>query len=155
MHRRYDGGGRRSGRGIESILDTTYLSALATPIAALTGMVIAFLVVRKVFSGKTVLDFASNLGGAVPGTILGIGFILAFNLPPLGVVGVLYTALALFMTWTVVKDRRERWLTLIGATALALAFAALNEPFGELLLLYIYAGVYVVIGLYYIFSCAN
>ena len=42
-------------------------------------MVIAFLVVRKRFSGKEVLDFASNLGGAVPGTILGIGFVLAFS----------------------------------------------------------------------------
>ena len=45
-------------------------------------MVIAFLVVRKRFSGKEVLDFTSNLGGAVPGTILGIGFILAFNTSP-------------------------------------------------------------------------
>ena len=70
-------------RGVESILDTTFLSALATPIAALTGMVIAFLVVRKRFSGKEALDFASNLGGAVPGTILGIGFVLAFSTPPL------------------------------------------------------------------------
>ena len=66
-------------RGVEAILDTTFLSALATPVAALTGMVIAFLIVRKKFSGKEMLDFGSNLGGAVPGTILGIGFILAFN----------------------------------------------------------------------------
>ena len=69
-------------RGVESILDTTFLSAFATPIAALTGMVIAFLVVRKRFSGKEGLDFVSNLGGAVPGTILGIGFVLAFSTPP-------------------------------------------------------------------------
>ncbi len=137
-------------RGVESILDTTFLSAFATPLAALTGMVIAFLVVRKSFSGKEVLDFTSNLGGAVPGTILGIGFVLAFNLPPLGVVGLLYAVLALFLTWTVVKGRRERWLTLIGGTALALAFAALNEPLGELLLLYIAAGAYVLIGLLYV-----
>ena len=66
-------------RGVEAILDTTFLSALATPVAALTGMVIAFLIVRKHFSGKEMLDFGSNLGGAVPGTILGIGFVLAFN----------------------------------------------------------------------------
>ena len=66
-------------RGVESILDTTFLSAYATPLAALTGMVIAFLVVRRQFSGKAGLDFVSNLGGAVPGTILGIGFVLAFS----------------------------------------------------------------------------
>ena len=69
-------------RGVESVLDTTFLSAFATPIAALTGMMIAFLVVRKKFSGKDTLDFISNLGGAVPGTILGIGFVLAFSTPP-------------------------------------------------------------------------
>ena len=68
-------------RGVEAILDTTFLSALATPVAAILGMVIAWLVVRKKFSGKEALDFSSNLGGAVPGTILGIGFVLAFNKP--------------------------------------------------------------------------
>ena len=67
------------GRGLESILDTTFLSLYATPFAALLGMVIAFLVVRKKFSGKEILDFGSNLGGAVPGTIIGMGFILTFN----------------------------------------------------------------------------
>ncbi len=49
---RCGGGSQTVTRGIESILDTTFLSAFATPIAALTGMVIAFLVVRKRFSGK-------------------------------------------------------------------------------------------------------
>ncbi len=83
-------------RGIEAILDTTFLSALATPFAAITGMVIAFLIVRKRFSGKEVLDFGSNLGGAVPGTILGIGFILAFNKAQIGLASVVYAILALF-----------------------------------------------------------
>lgn len=135
-------------RGVESILDTTFLSAVATPLAALTGMVIAFLVVRKSFSGKEVLDFTSNLGGAVPGTILGIGFVLAFNLPPLGVVGILYTVLALFLVLLALKDTRERWLTLIGGSALAVMFAALNEPLGELLVLYIVAALFTLLGLY-------
>ncbi len=84
-------------RGIESVLDTTFLSAFATPLAALTGMVIAFLVVRRRFSGKAGLDFVSNLGGAVPGTILGIGFVLAFSTVPKFVVGVLYVMLAIFL----------------------------------------------------------
>jgi iron(III) transport system permease protein len=80
-------------RGSEAFLDTTFLSAVATPIAGLTGMVIAYLVVRKTFSGKEALDFASNLGGAVPGTILGIGYILAFIKAPLVVVGIVYVLL--------------------------------------------------------------
>lgn len=83
-------------RGLEAILDTTFLSALATPVAGVAGVVIAFLVVRKTFSGKEAVDFMSNLGGAVPGTILGIGFILAFIRPPMFVVAVIYTALGYF-----------------------------------------------------------
>jgi iron(III) transport system permease protein len=81
-------------RGIEAFMDTTFLSALATPMAGLAGMVIAYLVVRQTFRGKAMLDFLSNLGGAVPGTILGIGYILAFIKAPLLVVGIIYALLA-------------------------------------------------------------
>jgi iron(III) transport system permease protein len=36
-------------RGIEAIMDTTFLSVLATPFAALLGMITAWLVVRRVY----------------------------------------------------------------------------------------------------------
>jgi iron(III) transport system permease protein len=81
-------------RGLEAFMDTTFLAAVATPIAGVAGMVIAYLVVRKAFSGKEALDFMSNLGGAVPGTILGIGYILAFIKAPLILVGLVYVLLA-------------------------------------------------------------
>jgi len=83
--------------GLTAILDTTFLSALATPIAGISGMVIAYLVVRKKFSGKEALDFASNLGGAVPGTILGIGYIIAFIQAPMPVVIIVYALLAYYL----------------------------------------------------------
>ena len=90
-------------RGNEAIMDTTFLSIVATPIAVILGLMIAFLVVRKVFSGKDVLDFVSNLGAAVPGTILGIGFILAFVTSPWILVLTLYIVMALFLVRTVEK----------------------------------------------------
>ena len=105
-------------RGVEAILDTTFLSALATPFAAFLGMVIAWLVVRKNFSGKEVLDFTSNLGGAVPGTILGIGFVLVFNKPPLALAVVIYALLAMFFVLVVGKGSREKLvILLLGTTA--------------------------------------
>ncbi len=70
-----------NGYGSEAMSDTTYLSAIATPLAGLLGMLIAFLVVRKEFLGRGALDFATMLGIAVPGTVLGIGFLLMFNNP--------------------------------------------------------------------------
>ena len=57
-------------------------------------MVIAYLVVRHVFVGKQTLDFVSNLGGAVPGTILGIGYILAFIGAPWFTVVLIFVLLA-------------------------------------------------------------
>lgn len=70
-----------NGYGSEAMLDTTRLSAIATPIAGLLGMLIAYLVVRKEFPGRDILDFTTMLGIAVPGTILGIGFLLMYNSP--------------------------------------------------------------------------
>lgn len=97
-------------RGLEAILDTTFLAALATPLAGIAGVVIAFLVVRKTFSGKETVDFMSNLGGAVPGTILGIGYILAFIRPPLFVVALVYAALAYFLVGAASSKPALRWL---------------------------------------------
>ena len=70
-----------NGIGAQAIRDTTLLSIVATPAAGLIGMIIAYLVIRKTFVGRNLLDFATMLGIAVPGTIIGIGYILSFNNP--------------------------------------------------------------------------
>jgi iron(III) transport system permease protein len=70
-----------NGYGSQAMRDTTELSAIATPVAGIAGMLIAFLVVRKKFLGRGALDFATMMGIAVPGTILGIGYLLMFNRP--------------------------------------------------------------------------
>ena len=70
-----------SGIGNESILDTTLLAIIATPIAGVLGMVMAWLIVRKVKRGSGLLDFLGMLGLAVPGTVVGIGYAIAFNTP--------------------------------------------------------------------------
>jgi iron(III) transport system permease protein len=116
-------------RGLKPILDTTFLSAVATPIAGFAGMIIAFLVVRKTFSGKEAVDFASNLGGAVPGTILGIGYIIAFIRAPLIIVVITFVALAYYLVGTSAKNFWTRAaLMLIGTFAgVGINFLALDE----------------------------
>lgn len=69
------------GYGSQAMYDTTKLSIIATPIAGILGMILAFLIVRKAFWGRSALDFGAMLGIAVPGTVLGIGYLLAFNTP--------------------------------------------------------------------------
>jgi iron(III) transport system permease protein len=74
-------------RGSRAMTDTTMLAALATPLAAVMGLVVAYLTVRQRFTGREALDFLAMLGAAVPGTVLGIGYLLAFNKPPLVMTG--------------------------------------------------------------------
>jgi iron(III) transport system permease protein len=135
-------------RGVEAILDTTFLSALATPFAAFLGMVIAWLVVRKNFSGKGVLDFSSNLGGAVPGTILGIGFVLVFNKPPMALAVVIYAVLAVFFVLVVGRDARERLIILLIGTAAGI----LLIRFETIRIYYLLGGLYLFLSAFLLFS---
>lgn len=69
------------GIGSDAMFTTTLLALIATPIAGLLGMLIAWLVVRKLRRSAGVLDFVAMLGLSVPGTVIGIGYAIAFNTP--------------------------------------------------------------------------
>ena len=138
-------------RGVEAILDTTFLSAMATPFAAFLGMIIAWLVVRKKFTGKDVLDFTSNLGGAVPGTILGIGFIMAFNNPPIALAITIYAILALFYAIAVGKNAAERIIILIVGTACGMGLTKTDPE----MIFYYLGGLYVLIALILLIAQRN
>ncbi len=104
-------------RGLEAIIDTTFLAAVATPVAGLLGILVAVMTIRKTFSGKTALDFFSNLGGAVPGTILGIGYIIAFIKAPWWSVALIYIALALYFSTAGAKTTGGRAVIVALGTA--------------------------------------
>ncbi|WP_231501461.1 ABC transporter permease [Oceanivirga salmonicida] len=82
--------------GKKAIFDTTIFSIIAAPITGVLGMLIAYIIVRKKFFGKGFIEFTSMLGIAVPGTVIGIGYILAFNTPPIVLTG---TATILIITF--------------------------------------------------------
>jgi iron(III) transport system permease protein len=65
------------------ILDSLFISAVITPVTGILSMFIAYLISRKQFFGKNAMEFSSMLTFAVPGTVVGIGYILAFNTPSL------------------------------------------------------------------------
>ena len=67
--------------GKKYIKDSLLLSAIVTPITGILGMFIAYLISRKQFIGRNLMEFSSMLTFAVPGTVVGIGYILAFNNP--------------------------------------------------------------------------
>ncbi|MGD1817412.1 MAG: ABC transporter permease [Pleomorphochaeta sp.] len=68
-----------SGKGY--IQDSFVIALIVTPITGLLSMFIAYLVTRKQFIGKNLMELSAMLTFAVPGTVVGIGYILAFNNP--------------------------------------------------------------------------
>jgi len=79
--------GEALSRGKEAIRSTLSLAAMATPVAGLIAMASAMIFVRKSFVGKRVLEAVMMMPFAVPGTLLGIAYILAFNKAPFLLVG--------------------------------------------------------------------
>lgn len=79
--------GEALSRGWTSIRDTVTLAAIATPIAGLLAMLSAMLIVRKKFPGKRFLEMMIMTPYAIPGTLIGISYVLAFNKQPLLLVG--------------------------------------------------------------------
>lgn len=73
--------------GTSALKDTTMLAAIATPITGVLGMIISFLIVRKKFYGRGFIEFTSLLAMAVPGTVIGIGYVSAYNTKPLVLTG--------------------------------------------------------------------
>ncbi len=65
-------------RGLIAFRDSFVLSLIASPITALLSMIISYLVVKKKFRSKAFIEFVSMLAMAVPGTVLGIGYIRGF-----------------------------------------------------------------------------
>jgi iron(III) transport system permease protein len=74
-------------RGKDAITDTVTLASLATPIAGVLAMMTALILVRKRFSGKRIFEILIMAPFAIPGTLIGISYILAFNKPPIILVG--------------------------------------------------------------------
>ncbi|WP_439257930.1 ABC transporter permease [Lonepinella sp. BR2271] len=70
-----------------SLLNTMFYAGIAAPLTALFGLLIAYVVVRKDFQGKKTLEFLTMLCFAVPGTVAGVSYILAFNDAPMYITG--------------------------------------------------------------------
>jgi iron(III) transport system permease protein len=74
-------------RGLHSLdLSLRMAGASAVAVAGL-GLLLAYLLARTPFPGRRLVEFVALLGFALPGTVLGIGYVLAFNEPPLHLTG--------------------------------------------------------------------
>ncbi|MDO4777835.1 MAG: iron ABC transporter permease [Cardiobacteriaceae bacterium] len=70
-----------------SLINTLIYAGIAAILTAVFGLLIAYIVVRKNFHGKKALEFLTMLCFAVPGTVAGVSYILAFNDAPIYLTG--------------------------------------------------------------------
>ena len=92
--------------GFQAFRDSFILSLIASPITALLSMIISYLVVKRKFALKGFIEAASMLAMAVPGTVLGVGYIRGFSggLFHTGVMQGLYGSAAILIIVFVVRS---------------------------------------------------
>ena len=66
-------------KGFKAFKDSFLLSFISAPITALLSMIISYLVVKRKFKAKGFIEAVSMLAMAVPGTVLGVGYIRGFS----------------------------------------------------------------------------
>jgi iron(III) transport system permease protein len=76
-----------AGTAWNSLFTTIKLAAIAAPICSAIGLLIAWLLARTQFVGQKIFEFGALLAFAIPGTVLGVSYILAFNVPPFELTG--------------------------------------------------------------------
>jgi len=70
-------------RSNAAITNSLKISFLAGSIGAVIGILLAYVIIRGKFKGRAALEGIGMAGFTLPGTVLGIGYILSFNKPPI------------------------------------------------------------------------
>jgi iron(III) transport system permease protein len=85
------------GSAWDSLLTTLWVSALSAPLTTAIGILTAWLIARQDFAGKRAFEFGTLLSFAIPGTVVGVSYIAAFNVPPIDITGTLWILVICFV----------------------------------------------------------
>ena len=83
--------------GRKAIRDTLIIAAFSMPLGGLYGVMVGYLTARKKFPGRLSMEIASMINYALPGTIVGIAYLMAFNQPPIELAGTAAIIIALYV----------------------------------------------------------
>jgi iron(III) transport system permease protein len=78
---------RLYGSAWNSLQTTLVVSALAAPLTTMVGILTAWLIARQDFAGRRAFEFGTMLSFAIPGTVVGVSYVAAFNVPPVDITG--------------------------------------------------------------------
>ena len=83
--------------GIEAIKDTLIIACIATPLGGLLAVLVGYVTARLKVRGRKTLETISLLNYTLPGTVVGIAYIIAFNDKPLILTGTLAILVAAYL----------------------------------------------------------
>jgi iron(III) transport system permease protein len=75
------------GAAWSSFWTTMEIALISAPLTAAIGLLTAYLLVRQNFAGKEAFEFGTMLSFAIPGTVIGVSYVIAFNVPPIELTG--------------------------------------------------------------------
>ncbi len=75
------------GSAWDSLFTTLEVAAVSAPLTALVGLLAAYVITRHRFVGRRAFEFLTLVSFAIPGTVIGVSYIVAFNVPPLELTG--------------------------------------------------------------------
>jgi iron(III) transport system permease protein len=76
-----------TGSAWDSFFTTIEVAAIAAPLTAIVGLLSAYVITRQQFVGRRAFEFLTLVAFAIPGTVIGVAYIVAFNVPPLELTG--------------------------------------------------------------------
>jgi iron(III) transport system permease protein len=76
-----------AGSAWDSLFNTIEVAAIAAPLTALIGLLSAYVITRHRFAGRRAFEFLTLVSFAIPGTVIGVSYIVAFNVAPLELTG--------------------------------------------------------------------
>lgn len=82
-----DFGVQWTGSAWNSFFTTVMVAGIAAPLTTIVGLLTAYVLARHAFWGRRSFEFLTMLSFAIPGTVIGIAYIVAFNVPPFELTG--------------------------------------------------------------------
>jgi iron(III) transport system permease protein len=76
-----------TGSAWDSFFTTIEVAAVSAPITTAVGLLAAYVIARHQFVGRRAFEFLTMVSFAIPGTVIGVAYIVAFNVAPLELTG--------------------------------------------------------------------
>ncbi|GAG67194.1 unnamed protein product, partial [marine sediment metagenome] len=83
--------------GLKAIKDTLIIATAGMMLGGFYGVVVGYLVSKKTFVSRSAMEIISMINYSLPGTIVGIAYLIAFNKPPVMITGTAIIIIACYV----------------------------------------------------------